>query len=496
MKKIIFAFLTSVLALIAAVPTDGCAANAPRTSKFKVEGFRVAHIDTSLRISFFISPSRIKPGKDNQVIFTPVIRGLDNSADSVTLPSVTVAGRNRYYTRLRNGDIEYGDLIYKAGKKGSVSYDHEVLWQPWMENAEVIIREETQNCCRPIKPLTDTSAARINTTDGDIAEAVRNVEYIALTGDETIEMEAQGSAYIDFLINSIDIIKDYRNNPAELKKITESIDIIRNDPDAIITRLTIKGFASPEGPYENNVRLAMGRTEALKEYIRTMYDFDPEIMFTTYEPEDWNGLRSWLEKTSIPNRDNILRIVDSDLAPDDKDREIKTKYPAQYKTLLNDVYPALRHSDYTVRYKIKTYVDIEELKKVYTTTPQRLRPVDFYRLAKTYPEGSADFETILLKASEIYPHDQQAAVNAANILMKRGEIEAASEKISYAGETGEAYYTRGMLALVNRDFDRAETLMNKALEMGVEKAQTQLDMIDRYRPHENVTYMLEESIAN
>ncbi len=479
--------------IVGALTADAHASKSVVTpSMLKVEQLEAIHLDSLFQLSFDINPRKVKPGGDLQVMFTPVVRSLDeNIKDSVELTPITLAGRNRYYSHLRDGDIQQGDLIYKAGQKGSIRYFQSVEWQPWMENSEIIMREETQNCCRPVKPLCDTPIAQISSTSDNITHAISSVDYIALTGDSAVELEAQGSAYIDFIVNRTDIRENYRNNPRELKKIIESIGVIKNDPDATITRLTIMGFASPEGSYENNVRLAMGRTEALKEYVRKMYDFNPEIMFTNYEPEDWEGLRAWLETATIPNRDKIMEIVNSGLAPDPKDAAIKNQFPKEYKLLLDSVYPALRHSDYTVRYKIKTYVDIEELKSVYQTNPERLRPIDFYRIAETFPEGSEEFENVLLKASEIYPHDQQAAINAANILMRNGELEEASKKISLAGESGEAYYTRGMLALANEDLDRAEQLLTKAKEMGIEKAAPQLDLIEKGRKREIITYMIE-----
>ncbi|MDE5586476.1 MAG: hypothetical protein K2I92_09140, partial [Muribaculaceae bacterium] len=412
MNKTILTIMAA-MALSAAYPAAARSVETP--SLLKVERIEVLHLDTVLQLSFDVDPHRVKPGSDRQVMFTPVIRSRGDSKDSVELKPLTFAGRNRYYTHLREGDIAAGDLIHQAGKKGLVEYFRSVAWQPWMDNCTIVMREETQNCCRPVAPLCDTPIAEIKTPEPEQVKSIDRIEYVALTGDSAVELEAEGKAFIDFVVNRTEIKENYRYNPRELKTIIESIDVIKNDPDATITRLTIKGFASPEGKYENNVRLAIGRTEALKDYVRERYHFDPKIMVTNYEPEDWDGLRAWLLASDIPNKEAILGVVNSDMAPDPKDAEIKKLFPKQYKLLLDSVYPALRHSDYTVRYKIKTYIDIEELKVAYEKTPERLRPVDFFRVAETYEPGSRQYEDVLLKASEIYPHDRQAAVNAANI---------------------------------------------------------------------------------
>ncbi len=482
--------LCAALALPYAEESIAATESIETPSLLKVERIQVTHADSLLTLSFDIMPKRVKPGRDRQVIFTPIVRSLgEGQKDSVVLSPITVAGRNRYFTYLREGRIAVGDPIYKAGDKGVIEYSRSVEWQPWMYNSEVFMREEVQDCCRPIKPLCDTPIATIDKFD-NITHGIDEIEYVALTGDSAVELEMQGSAYVDFIVNRTEIRDNYRKNPEELKKIIESINVVKNDPDATITRLTIKGFASPEGSYDNNVRLAIGRTESLKEYVRKKYDFDPEIMYTNYEPEDWDGLRAWLEHATIPNRDKIMAIVDSDLAPDPKNDAIMRQFPEQYRLLLDSVYPGLRHSDYTVRYKIKTFVDIEELKRVYEKTPERLRPVDFYRVAETYDPGSEEFDEVLLKASEYYPHDPEASVNAANILLRRGMLEEAAEKMVRAGESGEAYFTRGKIALINHDYQRAELLFKKAKELGIEREESLLNRLQQAVGNEIVTYFI------
>lgn len=158
-------------------------------------------------------------------------------------------------------------------------------------------------------------------------------------------------------------------------------------------------------------------------------------MHTDYEPEDWEGLRRRMETLSIPHKAEIISIIDSNLEPDPKNSEIQRRYPNEYKFLLDSIYPALRHSDYTVNYRIRTFVDIEELKRVYASDPSKLRPIDFQRIAVTFPEGSTKRDDVFLTASKIYPMDPEAALNAANVYIKRGEPGLAAERLRYAGDT-------------------------------------------------------------
>ena len=48
-------------------------------------------------------------------------------------------------------------------------------------------------------------------------------------------------------VNRTEIYPGYMNNTVELKKITNSVDSVRDNPDATIQGITLTGYASPEG---------------------------------------------------------------------------------------------------------------------------------------------------------------------------------------------------------------------------------------------------------
>ena len=105
-----------------------------------------------------------------------------------------------------------------------------------------------------------------------------------------------------------------------------------------------------------------------------------------------------------------------------KDATIRKRYPKDYAVMLKQIYPWLRHSDYTVTYNIRVYTDIEEVRRVFRTDPSRLRLVDFYTLANGLVEGSPEYFEVFEKAVEIYPEDNVANLNAANIAMQRATM--------------------------------------------------------------------------
>lgn len=453
----------------------------------KVTDVKIERTGDALSVSIDINPRDVEPGRDKEVVFTPVV--VSDSCDyRVALPSITIAGRNRYYSHLRNNDIPEGAKVWAAGSDATIMYRKEIPFEQWMSRCHIVMDEAVGNCCDKPVLAGNTPLARL---DFEKQPFIPSFNFVALTGDETIERTAEGRAFVDFIVNRTNIVPSYRNNVAEIGKILASIKVIKDDPDAIITRITIKGYASPEGSYANNVRLAMGRTQALKDYVRNEYNFDPEIMSTDFEPEDWDGLRNFLDTCTLPHRQEILAIANSDLLPDPKDNAIKTTYPREYKIILDSIYPALRHSDYTIKYNFREFVDIDKLKEVYAAHPDRLRPVDFQRIAATLPEKSAEWEEVFTTAASIHPGDEKANINAANIAIKHGDLTAAADFLARSGDSPEAIYTRGVLAAVNGDLRSAGEQFKKAAALGLELAASEAERIDATVNRPTIEYLIE-----
>ena len=483
MKRNVITSIMAAAMLALAIP-----AGAARTQDalLKVNDIKVSRTGSDLILALDIDPRAINPGRDREVTFTPVVRSAAGN-DSVVLPSVKIAGRNRYYWHLRNNDLPVTDAYYYAGDRKPIAYRAETPFQPWMENATIDMLQNNANCCDKPKVGPETPLAKLDYTVPAFEPAFK---FVQLTGDSAIVLSAEGRAFVDFVVNRTEIRPDYRRNRVELGKIISSIDKVKNDPDATITQITIKGFASPEGSYENNVRLAMGRTQSLKDYVKNHYKFQESIMHTDYEPEDWDGLRVWVENSNISNKQGILDIINSGMAPDPRNTAIQTRYPREYKLLLDSVYPGLRHSDYTVKYRIKAYATVEELLAAYAATPERLRPVDFQRIAAKFPVGSDKYKEIMRKAVEIHPNDPKSNLNAANIAMEEGNLKAAGAYLDRAGNSAEAAFSRGVFAGMEGDLKLAKHYFEESAKLGFKDAEAQSAKIDAMVNKPGVEYLI------
>lgn len=427
-----------------------------------------------LSVDMNIGLDDLKVESNRAVLLTPVV---SNGGQSVTLPSVGVYGRRRYYYYKRNeGDSMLsgeGETTLRANKVASAVDYHQMLpYEEWMDGATISLSRSDYGCCRKVLCQSSVDLGRYR-------EAF--FPYLVYVRPEAARVkvrELNGRAYIDFPVDQTVIYPDYRRNAIELEKIRQTIDTIRDDRDATIDSVWLKGYASPESPYSHNTDLAIGRTKALKEYIERMYDFSGVKMLTDYEPEDWEGLRNFVVNSNLEHKSEILALIDSDYEPDPKEWKIKSTYPEEYKYMLATYYPALRHTDYRVSYHIREYSEPKEIMEVMRTNPRKLSLSEFYVAASELEPGSEEFTEVFETAVRMYPDDEYANLNAANAAMRRGDNASAARYLQKAGDSAEALYARGALAIRTEDYDAARKYLEASAAAGLKQAQTTLEELE------------------
>ena len=407
-------------------------------------------------------------------VFTPAIIG---ESDSLLLRPVGIYSRDRWYQYLRsgNGPVSGPDeqTIRWSERPDALNYSEAVTYSEWMNGSRLVLLRKDYACCRTL--LDEYEAALAGYRE---VHYVPTFLYAQPVAAEAKTRQLSGRAFIDFPVNRTEIYPEYRKNPTELAKIIATIDSVRSDKDVTVTAITIKGYASPESPWENNTRLAKGRTATLKQYVQNLYRFDENFIKTDYEPEDWAGLRAFVEESNLPHRVEILALIDdTTIAPDPKELKLKTTYPDEYKFLLTTVYPGLRHSDYTIEYMIRSFTDVNEIAELMRTAPHKLNLNEMMRYAQTLEPGSDDYNDVFETAVRMFPNDEAANLNAANSAMQRGDLSGAERYLSKAGETAEAEYARGVLSALRGDYDGAISHIERAGAGGVSGTQEVIDHI-------------------
>lgn len=445
-------------------------ANADTRGDVKVNNFGLERNGNIMTVDLGLDFDSLKVDANRAVVFTPVIY---NENDSLDLSSVAIYGRRRYYYYKRNSPAMLtgaDELTYRASEQpDTLGIRSNIDWHSWFEGGNLGIRRRDFGCCNTI--LFESFTPLLTDFRTPIVEPFMvDMLYIAPKMELEKRREIQASAYVDFIVNMTNIEPDYHDNEKELRKIIGSIDSVRLDPDITVTALSIKGFASPEGSYKNNVRLSLGRTEALKEYVEMLCEFPKGFIATSNEPEDWEGLEAYLVKSNLPNRDAILALVRSDMEPDAKDNKIRRDFPREWDFLHEHVYPYLRHSDYRIEYRIRTFANPDTIRALVKTAPQKLSMYEFFVAAQDLEPGSPEFREIFETAVRMYPTDSIANLNAANSAITRRDVEAAERYLTLAGNSPQATYARAVVAAIKEDYDTALTLFRQAEAAGVPEA--------------------------
>lgn len=449
---------------------------AQRVDGVKVEDLLMKRKGEYMTIKMHVDFSALDVPSNRAVLFTPMIV---NGKDSLELSSVGIYGRRRYYYYVRNDKsiITEDGKSYRASERPEkMEYDVIVPYAQWMNGSQLLLHQSDYGCCNKVVQEQFSQL----TSFKEIVFSPKFV-YVRPATEMVKTRSLSGSAFIDYVVNKTVIHPDYRNNRTELAKIQATIDSVKNDKDITITSVSIKGFASPEGSYRNNERLAMGRTKSLKEYVQHLYDFAPDFIQTSYEAEDWVGLRTYVASSALENKDAILNIIDSDLELDKKEQTIRKSYAKDYSYLLAHCYPALRHSDYKVEYVIRNYKDVNEIKSVFAASPQKLSLEEFYILANHSGNDTHLLSDVYETAVRMYPNDATANVNAAISKMQHKDYARAETFLRKAGNSPEAVYARGIYSAFMKDYDTALNLLEEAKQRGVAEAQHAIDQINEIK---------------
>lgn len=385
----------------------------------------------SLKIAFRLHLDSLQLKSEQQLVFTPLIAG----EDTIALNPIIINGKNQNIRYLRKSSkLKNSQAVVVRRRNDTeqqVLFSQTLPYRKWMKAFNLSMTEDLCGCGNLMDQDTTLMA--------DIQPTPRICrDHYVKPKAEAIKVRAEkGEAYLSFKLNKSDILADFRENATELRKITSTIDLVKNDKDVSITNIDIHGYASPDGPYDNNVRLANNRAAALRNYVCNLYTIDKKLFTYHATPEDWEGFKKKVEASNLADKSAILAVANSSLAPDAKDLKIKKLYPASYRYIMSEIYPRLRHSNYTVTYTVRPF-DIEEAKVILKTKPQQLSLQEMYLVAQTYEPGSPEFNEVFDIAVRLFPDDETANLNAACTDLQKGDLVTAEKHLAKAGNSKEA----------------------------------------------------------
>lgn len=441
----------------------------------RVENKQFRKVGDKVKVAMDIRLDDLKLKSNRGLMLVPM---MVNGEDTLRMQAVEVLGRKRYIYWQRNGaTMTENPLVVERrhnGEQQTVTYKTEVGYEDWMTNSSLVLAEDNCGC-------TQSLLGNALTSDG--GEALLGpwkcaYAYVEPDPEPVKERHESGVARLNFHLDKYDIVPSLGNNRAELDSIRRTIDKVRDDADVTITSIELHGYASPDGNYYHNADLARNRIRALYLYLRDMYNLPDGLYRNNTTPEDWEGAIAQARKSDLIKKDEVLRIMESEMHPDQKEAQLRLKTPADYRFLVDNVFPGLRRTEYTVNYDVRNF-NLEEARKLINTRPQKLSLKEMYVVANSYERGSEEYKHAYDVAVAMFPNDETANVNAAYVALDGGDLGRAERYLKRAGNTPQAENARGALEVLRGNFDKARPHFQKAADAGLQEAVENLRELKR-----------------
>lgn len=468
MKKIILSTLTFLCAFTAFAIAQ---------KEVKPDNLVIKKNGKEVDVTFTVKADTKTTSANYKLLLTPV---LYNGVKELSLKQIVFESRRTRIIDRRNG-IPPMKNTYSAEYGQTIEYATHVPYEEWMHGASFRIDQLKEGCCSEELLATDLVKNLALTPDEiPVYQVQMQYSYVKPEAEVPKFRHEIGTAYVEFRQGSAVLLADFRSNQAELSKIQKSIEWVKKEEGTTITGIKLFGSCSPEATWNFNARLAAERANTVKSYIYTRYKVQPDIIEVESIPEDWNLFQKLMEESTLPERDAILAIINSDKDPDVKNAEL-SKMPV-YTDLMKNVYPFLRKVDYEVKYSVKGF-DLEQSKRVLETTPKNLSLIEFYVIANSYPVGSHEFNRAFELAAREFPEDEVAGMNAAVMALKQGNVSQAEyylRKIKLSG-SGSPQYNNvlGVVATLKGEYSTAKSYLEKAAQAGLTEAVVNLDELKK-----------------
>lgn len=439
------------------------------SDKIKVSNVQVAQQNNALSVSMDLNLDSLYLPSNLQLVYTPVFK---TRQGDIKMPEIVINGRRQQIMFERGVGKKQLNLspealvVRRTNKKvQTVNYSASIPLSGQVKNYDLNMHEDLCGCGNMEEGNDFNLRHRRQPQAVFVRPAVEAVKVRHL----------DKRAYIDFPVNRIELHADYRRNPAQLDSIVRTINALKDDKNLEVSAINIHGYASPESPYSHNDYLAKNRAKTLTDYVRRMVALPTQLFTVSSTAEDWDGLRNYLKDSNLEHKSEILAIAnDEKMDPDAREQKIKKLYPSEYRFMLDTWYPALRHSDYHITYKVKPF-DVAEAKEIIKTKPQQLSQEEMFMVAQTYEPGSKEFNDVMEIAVRMFPENETANLNAANTRLNAGDADGAKSYLDKAGNSPEAQNARGVYESLKGNDQQARHYFALAARAGVKAAQENLE---------------------
>ncbi|TAL62139.1 MAG: hypothetical protein EPN88_13690 [Bacteroidetes bacterium] len=413
--------------------------------------------------------------------------------------------------------VQANNKVITSTGGGEFTYTDKIAYKDAMKISELMLR------VKAVRGSTSLDFDPVKLADGVIATSTlveKHSKTIASKDNYVRVIPDSRLAEIHYLINKSDI-RTTELKAADIALLKEYIKTVSTDPNKQFKTTEISSYASPDGTMKINEPLSKKRGETADKFIKKEFGkieaAKAEGFFNEKTtPEDWDGFKSEVEKSTIQDKELILRVLSMYSDPDVREKEIKNM-AAAFEVLKTDVLPKLRRSkmmvsvdqvgrsDEQILAQMKAdpkLLSLEEMLRAGSLTTDLNEQLKFYQAtAENFPKDIRAANMIgctymaLEKTDEAVAAFEKAKAIENNDVIKnnlgfgslvKGDLAKAEEYFnSMTAATAESKWGLGVIAITKGEYDKAvnyfgnEPCFNLALALvlkgDVSKAKVTLD---------------------
>lgn len=238
-------------------------------------------------------------------------------------------------------------------------------------------------------------------------------------------------ANVKFLINQANL----RSNELKNNSVREFVSMLKRinaDREKLaIKNVEVQAYASPEGGFTFNDKLANKRQNVSEGYVKqqlkgTNLQTDIDAHYTA---QDWEGFMKLVQASKIQDKDVILRVLSMYKDPQEREQQIRNMSEG-FRELADGILPELRRSRLIINYQTIGRSD-QQIKQQYAADPTKLSLEELLYAASLTNDVNAK-KAIYKKTTELYDRDYRAYNNLAALALNEGDEHTANSYLSQA----------------------------------------------------------------
>ena len=404
--------------------------------------------DDAGKMSFSMAPETLEAhnGKVNMALQGRIPeKYFLKKASFVATPVLNTADGEKYFEPffLQGESVKANNKQISFADGGSVSYKGTMPFEFGMRKSQMVLKISATMGKQKLEfaPIKLGNGVLCTSTLVDISPmtiqgVIKNKNTTGIYNASTDKYQRivpdKYVADLIYLINSSEV-RGQEMSKEEIKHLNTYITEAYKADRKELMAVEISGYASPDGKLDLNTKLSENREGSASKLIDKdlkMNNVNVDLK-TKYTPEDWDGFKELMEKSTIQDKELILRVLSMYTDPEVREREIKNLSSA-FTAVANDILPKLRRSKITASVDLVGRTD-EELIAQAASDPSKLNPAELV-YAASLTTNIQTRKDIYTSMTHSYSDDWRGFNNLGSINFELGEFDTAASNFEKADQ--------------------------------------------------------------